>query len=45
MAIIEEAASQPAKLTMADAYEQIRAIGLKTPSESVEMIREDRDRN
>jgi predicted transcriptional regulator len=30
-------------LTVDEAYEQIRALGLRTPDESTTMIREDRD--
>jgi antitoxin FitA len=42
LAIIEEAVA-PKKLTAAEVYEKVRALGLSTPSESVEMIRVDRD--
>jgi plasmid stability protein len=42
MAIIE-AAAEPRKLTVTEACEKIQALGLRTRSESVEMIRADRD--
>jgi plasmid stability protein len=40
--ILEEAVGQ-LTLTVDEAYEQIRALGLRTPDESTAMIREDRD--
>ena len=45
LAIVQQAA-YPSKqsLTPMQALAEIRALGLKTPSESVQMIREDRDR-
>lgn len=43
MAIVE-AAAQERPLTPVEVWEKISASGLRTPSESVAMIREDRDR-
>lgn len=42
LAIIEHAAA-PRKLTVEEALERIKALGLRTPSESTKWIREDRD--
>jgi plasmid stability protein len=45
--ILSEAATQASrqrKLTLDEFVSEIEKIGLKTPSESVQMIREDRDR-
>jgi len=42
--ILSEAASRQRKLTFDEAVSEIKKIGLKTPDESVQMIREDRDR-
>jgi plasmid stability protein len=45
LAIVEEAvASPPRKLTVREVLEKVRRLGLKTPSESVDMIRQDRAR-
>jgi len=43
LAIIEQAAREPGRLTPAEVLAEVRRLGLATPSESVEMIREDRD--
>lgn len=42
MAILEQSAG-PRKLTVEEALERIKALGLRTPSESTKWIREDRD--
>jgi len=46
LALIDEAIGMAPKkiMTIQELAEQGRRIGLKTPSESVQMIREDRDR-
>lgn len=45
MAIIDEAANRPQRtITIEELIERGRRAGLSTPSESVRMIREDRDR-
>jgi hypothetical protein len=46
MAIIEEVVTKPPRktITLDELMENGRRLGLKTPSESVQMIREDRDR-
>jgi plasmid stability protein len=43
MAMLEEHVSQDAPLSLAQLHELVRASGFSTPSESVEMIRADRD--
>ena len=44
-AIIDQAANTPRRsMTIEELAENGRRLGLKTPSESVRMIREDRDR-
>ena len=43
MTMLEEHVSQEDPLTLEQLIELNRAMGLRTPSESVEMIREDRD--
>jgi plasmid stability protein len=44
-AIVEAAVQQPRRsITVDELAENARRLGLKTPSESVRMIREDRDR-
>ena len=45
-AILDEVISSPIqrRLTVQELVENARRIGLRTPSESVRMIREDRDR-
>jgi antitoxin FitA len=43
MAMLEEHVSEEEWLTPAQAFELARAAGLRTPAESVEMIRADRD--
>ncbi len=44
LCILEEAAAGPARtVTIQELLARGRAIGLRTPDESVEMIREDRD--
>jgi plasmid stability protein len=46
MALIEQAAREEApRLTPAELAAEIRALGLRTPSESVAMIRADRERD
>ena len=42
LAILDEAL-QPRVLSVAEARERLARLGLRTPSESVAMIREDRD--
>ena len=42
LAILEEAA-QPATITIEELAEKVRLLGLRTPAESVAMIRADRD--
>jgi len=44
LAILEEATGPRNPLTISDVLEHARRIGLRTPDESVRMIREDRDR-
>ena len=41
MAILESA--EPSRRSIKDMYEMVKASGVKTPSESARMIREDRD--
>ena len=43
LAIIEEAADRSPRLTVAEAYEKIRKLGLRTPSEAAAIVRADRD--
>jgi plasmid stability protein len=43
MAILEESVTEEAPLTPKELLERVRTIGLRTPQESVEFIREDRD--
>jgi plasmid stability protein len=43
LAIIEEAARPRRKKTVDEVLAEIRSLGLSTPSESAQMIREDRD--
>ena len=44
LAIVEEAVGRPQrKLTPGEVLAKIRRLGLRTPSESVAMIRDDRD--
>ena len=43
MLSILEQAVEPGKLTIAEAYAQIKATGLTTEGDSTAMIREDRD--
>lgn len=43
-AIIDEVIGQRPILTIEELAKEVRAIGVKTPSQSVRMIREDRDR-
>ena len=42
LAILEEA-TQPATITIDELAEKVRLLGLRTPAESVAMIRADRD--
>jgi plasmid stability protein len=42
LAILEEAVA-PRRLTLKEAYHQVKQLGLSTKAESVQMIREDRD--
>jgi plasmid stability protein len=46
LALIDEAVTSPPKqiVTIEELAENARRLGLKTPSDSVPMIREDRDR-
>ena len=44
MNILEEAVRQPKPFHAVRLLKEIRALGLATPDESVQMIREDRDR-
>ena len=41
--VILEMAVQPTRLSLEDVYSRITELGLSTDSESVEIIREDRD--
>jgi len=43
MAILEEAVREPAPLSADDVLTKVRLLGLATPSESADMIREARD--
>jgi antitoxin FitA len=43
MALLERTVGPEKRITLAEAYEMARALGLSTPSESTAMIREDRD--
>ncbi len=43
LAIIEQAAREQIRLTPAEVVAEVRRLGLETPSESVEMVRADRD--
>ena len=43
LAIIEQAAGEFSRLTPVEALAKVRALGIATPAESVEMIRADRD--
>ncbi|MFQ6117122.1 MAG: Arc family DNA-binding protein [Candidatus Bipolaricaulia bacterium] len=43
LAILEEAVKGAKRLTLEEAYRQVRVLGLKTESEAAQMIREDRD--
>jgi plasmid stability protein len=43
LAILEEKVGAQAKLTPQEVYERIKGLGIKSPSESTQMIREDRD--
>ncbi|MBF0373878.1 MAG: Arc family DNA-binding protein [Alphaproteobacteria bacterium] len=43
LAILEDAVREPAMLTPDDVLAEVRRMGLVTPSESVAMIRADRD--
>ncbi len=43
LAIIEEAVRPHRKKTVDEVLAEIRSLGLSTPSESADMIREDRD--
>ena len=43
MAILESTVRPKVWLTPMEVYERVKALGLATPSESVAMIREDRD--
>jgi plasmid stability protein len=43
LSILEEATRPPRKLTIEEASRKIRSLGLHSPSEAVQLIREDRD--
>lgn len=43
MAIIEAAAREPQRASVDQILDEVRKLGLKTPSEAVEIIRADRD--
>jgi plasmid stability protein len=43
LAILEDAVGNQRKLTMREVLEEVQREGLSTPSESVEIIRRDRD--
>jgi len=43
LAILEEAVLTPKRLTLEEAYQQVRRLRLKTEPEADRMIREDRD--
>lgn len=45
LAIIEQAARQPASMDAEQLFKEIQALGIKTPSDSVDIIRADRDRD
>lgn len=44
LAILEQAVA-PEQITLDEARDRIRQLGLQTDSEAVEMVREDRERN
>jgi plasmid stability protein len=41
--ILEKAAVEPVRLSLRDVFERVQAMGLRTPSESTALIRQDRD--
>jgi antitoxin FitA len=41
--ILEKAAVQPERLSPREVFERVQAMGLRTPSESAALIRQDRD--
>ncbi len=43
MSILESAVRPQIRLTPMEVYERVKALGITTPSESVAIIREDRD--
>ena len=45
LSILEQAVSEPRKLTVREVYEEVERSGLRTPSESAAIIRADRDSN
>jgi plasmid stability protein len=44
LAILEEAVSSSRLLTPADVLAEVKRLGLRTPAETVEIVRADRDR-
>lgn len=44
MAILQEAVARPRRLTVEQVRQRVRALGLHTPAEATEMVREDRGR-
>ena len=43
MAILEEAVSEKRRMTIMEAMERVRALGLETGGEAVDMVRADRN--
>jgi antitoxin FitA len=43
LTILEEAAQENRRLTPAELYERVKALGLRTPDEGTAIIRADRD--
>jgi plasmid stability protein len=43
LVILERAASEKERLSPREALEKVRALGLRTPSESAAFVRQDRD--
>lgn len=41
--ILEKAAVEPARLSVREVFERVQAMGLRTPSESAALLRQDRD--
>jgi plasmid stability protein len=45
LAILEAAVNAPRQLSIGEVYEEVRRLGLRTPSESTAIIRVDRSRH